>query len=120
MIVRCPSFHHFQSLDLQHFETHRNNSFQRICGIFLDLLRYPGVSKENNMGFGAQGHVQKSRNDRNEGPEGSHITKSKSYKFKLEQNNTTELLSISFPKDYHTSRPAIATIQKIRVCPGFS
>ena len=48
-------------------------------------------------GFGAQGHVRKSRNRRNEGVEGSHITKSKSYEFKLEQSSTTELSSISFP-----------------------
>ena len=49
-----------------------------------------------NIGFGAQGHVRKSRNHRNEGFEGSHESKSKSYKYKLEQSNTTELLSISF------------------------
>ena len=46
-------------------------------------------------GFGAQGHVQKSRNHRNEGLEGSHISKSKSYKFKLEQHDIMELISIS-------------------------
>ena len=49
------------------------------------------------IGFGAQGHVRKSRNHRNEWFEGSHMSKSKSYKFKLEQNNSTELLSIPFP-----------------------
>ena len=52
--------------------------------------------KTNINGFGGQGHVQKSRNHRNDGFEGSHINKSKSYKFKLKQNNATELLSISF------------------------
>ena len=57
--------------------------------------------KVNHIGFGAQGHVRKSRNHSNEGFEGSHITKSKSYKFKLEQNNPTELLSISFPETYY-------------------
>ena len=51
----------------------------------------------NNIGFGAQGHVRKSRNHRNEEFEGSAISKSKIYKFKLKQNNTTELLSIAFP-----------------------
>ena len=50
--------------------------------------------KINDIAFGAQGHVRKSRTHRNEGVEGSHLTKSKSYKFKLKQNNTTELLSI--------------------------
>ena len=51
----------------------------------------------NDIGFGKEGHVKKSRNRENEGFEGSHTTKSKSYKLKLEQNNPTELLSISFP-----------------------
>ena len=52
----------------------------------------------NHIGFGVRGHVRKFRNHRNEGFEGSHISKSKSYKFKLRQNSTTELLSkhISF------------------------
>ena len=48
--------------------------------------------------FGAQGHVQKSRNHENEGFEGSQISKSRSYNTKLKQNNTNEILSISFPK----------------------
>ena len=52
-------------------------------------------TKIKTNGFGAQGHIRKSRNHRNEGFEGSHISKSKNYKFKLEQNNTTKLLSIS-------------------------
>ena len=53
--------------------------------------------KTNNIGFGVHGHVRKSRNHRHEGSEGSHITKLKSYKFKLEQTSTTELLSTSSP-----------------------
>ena len=48
------------------------------------------------VGFGAQGHVQKSRNHRNDGFEGSRLSKSKSYKFKLEQTNTVELSSMLF------------------------
>ena len=44
-----------------------------------------------------KGHVQQSRNHINEGFEGSHISKSRSYKLKMKQNNTTELLSTSFP-----------------------
>ena len=52
--------------------------------------------KTNINGCGAQGHVQKSRNRRKEGFAGSHISESKSYKFQLKQNNTMELLSISF------------------------
>ena len=59
-------------------------------------------------GFGAQGHVPKSRNHRNESFEGPHISKSKSYKFKLKQNNTTELLSISVPELYFEKNQKIA------------
>ena len=64
-------------------------------GVFFDYLECPGVSKYN-IGFGARGHVRKSRNHENYGFEGPHITKSKSYKLKLKQNRTTELSSISF------------------------
>ena len=53
--------------------------------------------KVNINGFRARKNVRKSRHHRNEGFDGSHISKSKSYKVKLKQNNTTELLSISFP-----------------------
>ena len=42
-----------------------------------------GSPKINNIGVGAQGHVQKSRNSDIEGFEASRMTKSKSYKFKL-------------------------------------
>ena len=56
---------------------------------------YPRISY---IGFGAQRHVRKSRIHRNEGFEGSPINTSKSYKFKMEQNNTIELLSISYHK----------------------
>ena len=54
--------------------------------------------KVDNIGLGAQGHVRKSRNYRNEGFEGSPISKLESYKFQMKQNNTTELLSISSHK----------------------
>ena len=47
-------------------------------------------------GLGEKGHAQKTQNHRNEGFEVSHIIKSKSYKFKMKQNNTTERLSVSF------------------------
>ena len=61
------------------------------------IWRMLAFSETKINGFGAQGHVPKSRNHTNEGLEGSHISKPKSYKFKLKQNNHTELLSISFP-----------------------
>ena len=53
--------------------------------------------KIDDIGFGCQGHVRKYQNHRNDGFESSHITKSKRYKFKLEQINPTEVLSVSFP-----------------------
>ena len=52
--------------------------------------------KIKNIGLGAQGHVQKSRKHRNEGFEGFPIMKSKSDKFKLKQDNITELLNIIY------------------------
>ena len=55
----------------------------------------------NNIGFGAQGHVKKTANHRSEGFEGSNISKSKSYKFKLEQNNlqaTASAADLSNPR----------------------
>ena len=67
-----------------------------------------GSPKINDIGLGAQGHVQKSRNHRNEGVEGSPISKSKSCKFELEQNNPTELLSISFPYMYYKNGEELA------------
>ena len=64
---------------------------------FFDFSSILVSPKINNIGFGAQGHVRKSRNHRSEGVHGSHISKSKRYKFKLKQNNNImELLNISF------------------------
>ena len=63
--------------------------------IVLNVLVSPKI---NNIGFGVHGHVRKSRNHENEEFDGSHISKSKSYKFKLKRNNSTEHLSISFHK----------------------
>ena len=51
----------------------------------------------NNIGFGAQGQVRKSRIHENEGGEVSPISKSTSERPKMKQNNSTELLSISVP-----------------------
>ena len=77
--------------------------------------------KINNIGLGAQGHVRKSRNHMNEAFEGPHsITKSKSYNFKLKQNNLMELLNISFQSIYHKSGPQIATYVKLAGCCDFS
>ena len=76
-----------------------------------------------NIGFGAQGHVAKSRNHGNEGFEGSPISKSKGYKFKLKQNNTTEFLSISFPQIYNDNCPKLvkrSDMRGLQVFPDWS
>ena len=71
-----------------------------------------GCPKIKIIGSGAQGHVQNSRNHRNKGLEGSPISKSESYKFKLKQNNTMELLNISFAQIYHKDGPKIVQHEK--------
>ena len=53
--------------------------------------------KMNSIGFGAQGHFQKSRNHRKDRFEDSHINKSKTCKSKVTQNSTMELRNISLP-----------------------
>ena len=58
-----------------------------MLGLFLDYLRYLGASKDKSHWFWGSGTRPKSRNHEIEGTEGSQISKSKSYKFKLEQNN---------------------------------
>ena len=63
-----------------------------------NYLWNPGVSKDKNKWFwgsGTRPEIPKSY--KWWGVEGSPITKSNSYKFKLKQNNITELLSTSFP-----------------------
>ena len=53
--------------------------------------------KINNTGFGAHGHVQRSRNHRKEVVHGSHTTTTKSYKFEIDQNNNTTFWGIYLP-----------------------
>ena len=75
--------------------------------------------KINKIGFGDQGHVPKSRHHRNKRFWGSPTTTSKSYDPKLEQNNTTEFSSISFPYIYYSNGQRIANKLNISL-PGFS
>ena len=83
-----------------------NIFFENAPGIFLDFfLGALEPPKINIIGFEARGHVQKSRNHRNEGFEGFPRMTSKSYTFKLKQNHITELLSTSYPQDYHKNDP---------------
>ena len=103
---------------LPHFKIHKNTTFKNDV-VFSDLLSTLVSPRRNNIGFGAHGHVRKSRNHRNERPEGSHISRWKSYKIKMEQNNTTELLSISFPQIYHTNGTTIGNNVKHAGFSGF-
>ena len=57
----------------------KNRTFENELGFFLDYLRSPGVSKNKIIGFGANGHVQKSWNHENERCSVSPIMKTKSY-----------------------------------------
>ena len=87
---------------------------------FLDYSECPGVSKDKSCWFwGSWTRPKIPKAQRNEGGEGSHISKSNSYKFRLERNNTTELLSISFQLIYHTHCPNIAKSVKRDVFSGF-
>ena len=64
------------------------NMIWDLSWIIWSVLESPKI-KIND--FGARGHVQKPRNHRNEKFEGSHISKSKRYKSKMEQNDSLEL-----------------------------
>ena len=68
--------------------------FEKCFGISLDYLGYSGVSKDKQ--YLVLGRKDTSEKLKIIEMRGSPITKSKSYKFKLKQNNYTELLSISF------------------------
>ena len=49
------------------------------------------------VGFGSRGHVQKPRDRENDGDSDSPIIKSKSYESNIKDDDSTELLFISFP-----------------------
>ena len=71
--------------------------FEMILAFCWTIWRVRGSPEIKINGFGAQGHVRKSRNHENEGFSVSPTSKSKSYQSKVKQNNPTELLAISFP-----------------------
>ena len=106
-------------LENHHFDIYLNIFLQWLL-ILLWTIWVTRVSpKINSIGFGARGHVQKSRNHRNEQFEGSHINKLESYKFKLKRNNTTELLSIYFLTKMHNNCPEIAKRNEHASLSGF-
>ena len=59
-------------------------------------------------GFGRKVPVQNSLNRRNEEFSGSPMSKSKSYKFKMEQNSSPEFLSLLFLELFHKHGPTMA------------
>ena len=70
--------------------------------------------------FWKKGHVQNPEIIEMMGLENSHISKSKSYEFKLEQNNPTEYLCKSSPSIYHENNPQIPTNDTRAFVPRFS
>ena len=95
--------------------------FEQCLGVVLDLFKAVRVSpKIKIIGSGSKEPVRKSRNHRNEEFEGFPISKSKRYKFKLKQNNITELLSILFLQMNHKNCTSIAQKSKNQVFAGLS
>ena len=74
---------HFRNFQNTNCQISRNSVFEMIWDLSSIILNVLVSPKIKIIGSGAQGHVQKSRNHENEGFEGSHITKSKSYKSKM-------------------------------------
>ena len=90
------------------FGISENNICRKWFGIFLNYLRFPVVSKNKDKCFWDSGTRPKISKSGNEGVLVSPISKPKNYRLKMKQNNTTELLSISFPLIYNTNDPTMA------------
>ena len=90
----------------QHFGLPTFWDVQKYCfpnkspGFFLNFLSVLASPEIKTIGFGARGHVPKSRNQRNEGFEFS-ISKSTNYYTKSKQNNSLELLNLLFKHISH-------------------
>ena len=95
-MFRWPSFRTFSKCSIPEILIFPNIIvFEKDSGFVIEFLRYLGVSKDKwywSWGSGTRPQIPKSWKW---GCSGSPITKSKSYKCKLNQNNITELLSIS-------------------------
>ena len=110
MIVRCPSFPTFsEHVGFPFLRFTKHMMFEMLWDFSWIVWSIMGSHKTNNIGIGARGHVRKLRTHWNEGFKIFPISKSKSYKFKLEQKNTRELLSTSFPWTYHKNDAKMQT-----------
>ena len=69
----------FKISDFQNADIYATDTFQNVFGFSWIIWSILVSPKINNIGFGAQGHVKKSRIHRNEGFSVSLISKSKSY-----------------------------------------
>ena len=85
-----------KQIRLQHFEIYENPILKMIPG-FSWFFRYHGVSKDRNKWFWCSGTRPKHMKSQKWGVLVSPISKSKSYKFKLKQHNSPELISLLFP-----------------------
>ena len=92
--------------------------FPNMIRVFLICLRCPGVSKE--FFGGKKEPVQTSRNHRNDGFEASPISKSNSYKTKMDRNNSTELSGYLFNNMFHKNNKKTRKACKIALVPGFA
>ena len=95
MFVSYPRFHQTDRRDLKvpaFYEENKTSNFailrfekqhvKQCLNTFLICVKCPGVSKNEEVGLGSRGHVQKSRNHSNESVLISPLSKSKTYKTK--------------------------------------
>ena len=97
---RCPPFPMFPFWGFHNFDIYKHIFFENEL-VFSNYLRYPGSPDINITGFWEERtrpEIPKSKKSR---LWGSPMRKSKSYKFKMDRNNSTELLGYSFDNIYY-------------------
>ena len=67
----------FKVFDFPKFDMSEKKNVNMFWDLFLGFLKWPGVSRENNIGFGSHGHIPKFGNRENKGLRGSPRMKSK-------------------------------------------
>ena len=108
-MFRCPSFRKLSKISVSKILRFAKmvcfKMFQEFFLIFESMLVSPNMKI---VGFGSRLHVPKSRNHRHDEfwvLMGSPINKSENHKTKSRLNNSLELLSPLFPKNYQTNYP---------------